>query len=219
MPKTEEQVTGQEEEFNTNLDYWINRYTEMNGKNVVGRRDWNDEQFNEENAKWASKISPFLDQIQPTKILDFGCGIGRWVPLLTSYTKDYFGCDITDFATKLLKETFSEIPEKNISLLDNNNIPFGRNKFDLIWTCVVLQHVIDNNLLEYYLKQFHNRLKKGGHVICTENVLNAKNSAYMTFREIDEYQQFFVKAGFSFVDKTTFISSKEPHAVMLFKKE
>ena len=205
-------------EFNNNIDYWINRYSEMNGKNVVGRRDWSQDQFNEENAKWASKISPFLDLIKPTKILDFGCGIGRWVPLLTAYTKDYYGCDIIEQAIKTLIETY-EIESKNVSLVENNSIPFGRNKFDLIWTCVVLQHVIDDDLLKHYLKHFSNRLKKGGHVICTENVLNAKSSSYMRFREIDEYQELFTNSGFTFVDKTTFISSKEPHAVMLFKKE
>ena len=206
------------QDFNTNLDYWNNRYKEMKGINVVGRFDWSESEYKSEKDKWASLVGPFIEEIEPKKVLDFGCGIGRWVQFFEKYgIKDYFGCDIVEKSIDLIKTNFPDI--KNISLInETNKIPFSPNKFDLIWTCTVLQHIIDDNLLNFYIEQFYKRLKKDGHVLCVENITNAPNSDYITFRSFDEYKSLFENQGFKCITSVEFEASNEPHMIMLFEK-
>lgn len=190
--------------FNNNISYWKDRYGKMSGERVVGNINWTEKEYNMEYERWRSY---YVKIMKPADlILDFGCGIGRWSSFLSEYGS-YHGCDIIDF------------PGKNFELIKDCIIPFGKTQFDLIWTCVVLQHIIDERLLENYIQQFHSRLKNNGRVIITENISDNRSNNYIMYRSLKDYVSLFKEAGFEKWDYMIFSSSNEDHVIIEFKKE
>jgi len=206
--------------MNNNLAYWKQRYSTMAKENVVGHRNWTDKEYKKELSTWNSKLRPFLDSIKKNKLkkaLDFGCGIGRFMPLLSDYCDTYFGCDILDEPINEARELVKD--EQRIALIENHQIPFDNTKFDLIFSSVTLQHVIDLNLLKSYINQFYKRLNPKGSVLIVENILNAPSNNYLIFRPKETYIKIFENAGFELIKEDVFESSNEPHAILLFSKK
>jgi SAM-dependent methyltransferase len=195
--------------FDFNKEYWNNRYKTVAKERIVGHIDWSKEKYDEENIKWIGYFNKLLSLIENPidNILELGCGIGRWKPFLSSYGK-YHGCDIVedynrDFAFEPIKEGV---------------IPFADKKFDLIWTCVVLQHVMDEDLLNFYAKQFFDRTVDSGHLLITENTSKNKDSNYIKFRDRSFYENLFTTVGFKLLAKDSFVSEREEHCVFLFNR-
>lgn len=211
--------------LNLNRTYWENRYEKMSGEQVVGNRVWNNDKYIEENKKWESLFNQILIDIndgnENKTVLDLGCGIGRWIPLLTKFYTNYYGVDIVTVATNESKKILDALNIKNYSLglIHDGTIPFNTMKFDLIWTCVSLQHIVDDNLLEYYITQFSNMISESGKVMITENIFKTKNNDYIKFRSPKEYISIFKKYGFSPIIQTEIVASREPHTIIVFKKE
>ena len=93
------------------------------------------------------------------KILDAGCGEGRF--------SKYFiekGADITsmDFSEEYVKLAKKNIRKGKFVLGSVTNIPFPDNYFDYIFSVDVLQHVPE---LKKAISEFHRVLKKGGVLI------------------------------------------------------
>jgi len=195
-------------QYNNNLEYWKNRYDKMPGEKVVGNAMWTSEQYESEYALWRMRIDPVLEGIKDSihYVLDFGSGIGRWMGLLSKYCDYYYCCDIMKF----------NLP--NFKQIKNNIIPFKNIKFDLIWACVTLQHVVDRSLLEYYLQQFYDLLNDNKYILIVENTSQNKNKNYLIFRSVEEYIKLFDKFKFTKVVIKKFISSGEEHSIILFKK-
>lgn len=213
------------DKLRNNLEYWEGRHKDMTDERIVGRIDWTRAEYYKELDRWASIIEPHLKQVQPQQssnnstVLDIGCGVGRWTNLLSKYFTDYYGCDITDNAIEKTK-----IAAENIGLnytltkIVDNILPFKNIKFDLVWTCVVLQHIVDKELLEYYAQQMSYAVKPEGYLLITENIAECKDSHYMNFRPESYYKELFGSVGFNIID-TKYIEEREQHASMLFRKE
>ena len=71
-----------------------------------------------------------------------------------------FNKDEELFLSKILK-TVLKAEEKKIQLYDGKNAPFHKEKFDIIFSQQVIEHV-HPNLLNYYLSEEKRILKKGG---------------------------------------------------------
>ena len=199
--------------MDNNQQYWIGRYKRVGGKRTVGRGDWTDEEY----QKFKDTFSPYLrllvGQYCPSSVqnvLDFGCGIGRWIELF--YEFNYYGADIVEH---VIEEDRTNFPNLQFDVIKENIIPFKGVKFDVIWTFVVLQHVVDDELLECYANQFYNRMNKNGVLITIENMTIGKNNTYIKFRKIDEYLSLFQKVGFKLIHKETQIKN---HPTIVFKK-
>lgn len=96
--------------------------------------------------------------------LDFGCGIGRLSLALAKYFDYVAGMDISDTMIRKAqqKATFNE---KIIYVLNkSNNILFEDNKFDLIYSNIVLQHISKANAL-HYISEFIRVVRKDGLVV------------------------------------------------------
>jgi len=206
-----------EKEFNNNIDYWDARYKRVGADRTAGAGSWTPEQYKEANAIWYEWFTPYLELAYETtyngQVLDFGCGAGRWFPLLSTYYT-YHGTDIIPLETMGITK-----PEFAFEPVYDNRIPFANTQFDLIWTCVCLQHVIDDNLLEHYVTQFSERLQIGGMVICVENTAAAKANTYIKFRSIEEYTNLFIKHGFRCIGTDTKKMKGEPHTLFTFDKK
>ena len=136
-------------------EYWKLRYHKLGVFKTVGNRSWNFEEYKQKTLQIQSQIAPFLERGE--KVLDFGCGIGRFKPLLTKFYKHYYGADI-------IKQINSNFVQINGSV-----IPLSE-KVDGIFTAFTLQHIVDEYLLREYFKQFNSLLKDNGYLYIYEEI-------------------------------------------------
>lgn len=214
----------------SNKKYWISRYSEMKGFNVVGHRSWSYEQYIEETKKFFKYIEKHIpfdkDECKSnnlSSVLDFGCGIGRCIPFLSKFFNIYFGVDIVEEIIIRNRKKFKNKNDYNCQLTFETIRPDGvipvNTTFDLIFSNVVLQHVVDDNLLRFYVQQFRTLCKNNGKIMIIENIDQKPKkyvdvSKYIKFRSFNDYRSLFNPYfDLKLVDK--FISSKEEHAVMI----
>jgi len=211
--------------MDNNLEYWEKRYAKCGGRKTVGNRLWDDERYDEAIRQLAEEVSPILhnhsESVDDANVLDFGCGIGRWTALLQLFFNDYHGVDICEAALDLAAETHQAPDEPNapqFGLVLDGTIP-GEGVYSAIWTCVCLQHIVDEELLKATLQQFHARLADDGIVIVTENVSDHVTNNYLAFRPVERYAELFLEAGMVMLKSApTTAMGQETHATMVFCK-
>jgi len=204
--------------MNNNIEYWSKRYRNLGGKKTVGNKKWTNEEYINEQTRFESFIYPYISKLKGDSVLDFGCGIGRRNQFLKQSYSKYYGVDIVKSAINSARRSYHG---DNFELITNNNIPFKNIKFDLIWTNVALQHIVDEELLIHYINQFKDLLSEEGHVLIVENTSEAKNNNYISFRKPIEYINLFYNCGFEPLRDSIYYydeGSKEPHLVLTFKK-
>jgi len=97
--------------------------------------------------------------IQPRRILDYGCGQGGWIQLLSMTFPDakIYGIDISDTAIVKARKRY---PEHAFSTFDGARAPFPDESFDLIFSFHVLEHVHD---IEGSIRDISRITQKGGY--------------------------------------------------------
>ena len=95
----------------------------------------------------------------PDKLLDYGCGVGGWIPILAKVFKnsEIHGVEISSTAVEKAKQKFSNF---NFHHLENNIVPMPDQSFDLIFSYHVLEHVDDINAS---VKDIARLITKGGY--------------------------------------------------------
>jgi len=96
-------------------------------------------------------------------VLDLGCNIGYGTNILSNHAKTIFGVDISSNAIQTAKETYQN-SNINFKYFDGNTLPFEDNKFDLIVSFQVIEHIVDYNI---YLNEMKRVLSPDGNVILT----------------------------------------------------
>ena len=102
-----------------------------------------------------------LKKIKNLKILDAGCGAGRFTYLLSKYhPKEIYGLDLSFRNIKIAKKIFKN---KKIRFLQGNvlNLPFKRENFDFVYSSGVIHHT---NNFKKGLKELIRVCKKNGHI-------------------------------------------------------
>ncbi len=101
----------------------------------------------------------FLDVFLKTKpldkILDLGCGTGRFLDLAN------FGVDISPNMIEIAKNKF---PDKEIKEGSVSDIPFQDHFFDAIYSLHVIMH-LDKEITSEFLKEAHQKLNAKGTLI------------------------------------------------------
>jgi ubiquinone/menaquinone biosynthesis C-methylase UbiE len=83
-----------------------------------------------------------LVKCRPGRILDYGCGVGSWVPILTRAFSAAKLCGI-DISTKAIERARTRFPQHRFQVFDGNRAPFAEETFDLVFSYHVLEHVAD----------------------------------------------------------------------------
>jgi SAM-dependent methyltransferase len=126
---------------------------------------WNVEQFLETGR---SEISSLVDTIRQLGLpkenrcaLDFGCGVGRLTQALASHFQNVVGVDISE---AMIRRAISLNPPANCAFLlnESESLPFDAERFDLIYSVLVLQHVPAKDSIRRYIAEFARTLKRGG---------------------------------------------------------
>jgi ubiquinone/menaquinone biosynthesis C-methylase UbiE len=98
------------------------------------------------------------------KVLDLGCGNGRWYKIFKEKRVDYFGIDNSEKLIEIAKENF---PDAKFFVGDALNLPFPDNFFDKIYSIALLHHIPSEALRIKVLKEAKRVLRPGGILILT----------------------------------------------------
>jgi len=82
------------------------------------------------------QISQRMD-LAGKKILDYGCGTGRWVEFFRSYGMEYTGVDLSTEMIRIAKERFCKT---DFSALGIEGIQYPSQAFDIVCSIAVLHH-------------------------------------------------------------------------------
>jgi ubiquinone/menaquinone biosynthesis C-methylase UbiE len=117
------------------------------------------------NYFWPEMKSLAADYCQAgDRVLDIGCGNGRFYPAFKEIGAKYTGVDNSQNLIALAKKNFSEA---NFAVADALVLPFQANEFDVAVSMAVLHHIPGIAARRKFFAQAHRVLKPGGRFIFT----------------------------------------------------
>jgi SAM-dependent methyltransferase len=133
-------------------------------------------------------LSNYLSLSGKERVLDFGCGTGRFEPWLSARASFIVGIDVTK---KMLYKARRVNHPKNVEfmLCNGTNTPFKEESFDVILSVCVLQYFPDEDFRDA-ARHLIRQLKKGGKMFLIEQV-SKKTSDYYLHRLPEEYVEKF----------------------------
>jgi len=96
------------------------------------------------------------------KVLDWGCGNGRFFEIFEHKEVDYFGIDISE---KLIDIAKNKYPRAKFQVTSAFNLPFPNNFFDKIFSIAVFHHIPSEEFRLKFLKEAKRILKPEGLLI------------------------------------------------------
>jgi SAM-dependent methyltransferase len=167
-------------------------------------------------------LEPWLKVSAGTRILDVGCGVGRWSRLLAARGAHVMGVDLspTMIAQAQQRAAIEGVADRcRFQVQDLSNLNVGE-RFDLVLGVTVLQHILDPNSLRAALAAMTAHLVPGGRMILLEAaptaVSNHCDSTVFTARHRDVYLNMIRDCGLELraltgVDPAPFRTRLLPH--------
>ncbi|MCZ2845469.1 MAG: class I SAM-dependent methyltransferase [Candidatus Bathyarchaeota archaeon] len=132
-----------------------------------------------------NKLLKQIPDIHCEKILEVGCGVGRWAPLMLSKGAKYFGVDISSEMIRIAKR---KVPEGDFSITNGQKLDFPEGLFDLVFSVTVLHH-IPYNKQEKMVQEMRRVTKKNGYMIIVEDICLA-SSHFARLKNFDTKRAF-----------------------------
>jgi 2-polyprenyl-3-methyl-5-hydroxy-6-metoxy-1,4-benzoquinol methylase len=167
-------------------------------------------------------LAPWLEVRAGTRVLDVGCGVGRWSLLTASRGALVTGVDLSP---TMIAEAQRRARARGLTdrcrfiVQDSAALDVGES-FDLIVCVTVLQHMLDVGALRAALERIVAHLAPNGRVVVLEaapaRVANACNTAVFRARHRAFYRRLFEECGLrvraiSGVDPAPFKAWLLPH--------
>jgi SAM-dependent methyltransferase len=124
---------------------------------------WADAPADPEPWDWERRRALLLGEARAgERVLDVGCGAGRFVAALQAAGADPVGVELAEAA---LERARANAPGADLRLLaDDGSIPLGHASVDLVWCSEVLEHVADT---AHLLLEVRRVLRPGGRLLVT----------------------------------------------------
>jgi len=112
---------------------------------------------------WEARRALLLADARPgDRVLDLGCGAGRFVAALREAGARPVGVELAEAA---LERARRNVPGADLRLMEpDGSIPLGHGEADLVWCSEVLEHVPDTGAL---LNEVRRVLAPGGRLLVT----------------------------------------------------
>lgn len=103
---------------------------------------WRDAPVDPEPWAWKARRAMLLAEARPgERVLDLGCGAGRFVAALRDAGADPVGVEVAEAALERARRT---APGADLRLLEpDGSLPLEHGSVDLVWCSEVLEHVAD----------------------------------------------------------------------------
>ena len=112
---------------------------------------------------WERRRAVLLGAVAPgERVLDLGCGAGRFVAALRDAGADPVGVELAEAA---LERARRNVPGADFRLVgEDGALPLGHGEVDVVWCSEVLEHVPDTVA---FLTEARRVLKPGGRILVT----------------------------------------------------
>jgi SAM-dependent methyltransferase len=112
---------------------------------------------------WRRRRALLLREVRPgQRVLDLGCGAGRFVAALRDAGADPVGVELAEAA---LERARNNVPGADLRLVaPDGSLPLDHGEVDLVWCSEVLEHVPDTVAL---LTEVRRVLRPGGRLLVT----------------------------------------------------
>jgi SAM-dependent methyltransferase len=122
---------------------------------------WADAPADPEPYAYEQRRALLLDEVRAgERVLDLGCGAGRFLTALRDAGADPVGAEIAEAAAERARATGVEV-----RLLEpDGTLPFGHGAFDVVWCSEVLEHIPD---VLAVLQETRRVLRRGGRLLLT----------------------------------------------------
>jgi hypothetical protein len=182
--------------FNSS-DYWENRY--KNGGNS-GQGSYNTlAEFK------ASVINDFIENNKIDSIIDYGVGDGNQLAFINTTKLMYYGIDISQTILEKCKSKYKDDSTKKFFLSRD----FDKNtKAELVLSCDVLYHLIEESVYFNYIKSLFDSSKK--YVIIYARDQNLNHALHVKFRKFTDY----IKTSFQEFKLVKHIPNKFPQTLI-----
>jgi 2-polyprenyl-3-methyl-5-hydroxy-6-metoxy-1,4-benzoquinol methylase len=167
-------------------------------------------------------LEPWLDVAPGTRVLDVGCGIGRWSSLLAARGAQVTGMDLSP---TMIGEADRRAHANGVAnrcrflVQDLAQLDAGET-FDLVIGVTVLQHILDSAALRAAVQRMSDHLAPGGRMVLLEaapqRVAKHCDTTVFRARQRSVYLNLFAQAGLelraiSGVDPAPFKTWLLPH--------
>lgn len=185
------------------------------GRPGVAHVSWSDSRYHTETEAWWKRMKAQLGRRlkdRDRRLLDFGCGVGRWASRVAREFKiDVTGVDVSPTMVANAKADHPDLDLRVVNPLEP--LPFPDDYFDAVMTVTVLQHVPDDEI-GHVVGELRRVLKPGGLVFLLENVHGSKRrtslSGHVVFRPEVEYRRLFPGV----VEQESWMVEREKHAII-----
>lgn len=167
-------------------------------------------------------LAPWLNVAPGTRVLDVGCGVGRWSSLLAARGASVTGMDLspTMVAEAERRAAASGVADRCRFLVQDLAQLDSGETYDLIIGVTVLQHILDPEGLRAAVQRMSNHLAPGGRMVLLEaapaRAANRCDTSVFRARPRKVYLDLFSEAGLelcaiSGVDPAPFKTWLLPH--------
>jgi ubiquinone/menaquinone biosynthesis C-methylase UbiE len=124
---------------------------------------WADAPADPEPWQWERRRALLLGEVRPgERVLDLGCGAGRFVAALREAGAEPVGVELAEAA---LDRARANAPGADLRLVaDDGSLPLEHASVDLVWCSEVLEHVPDT---AHLLLEVRRVLRPGGRLLVT----------------------------------------------------
>jgi SAM-dependent methyltransferase len=124
---------------------------------------WADAPQDPEPWAWERRRALLLAETHPgERVLDLGCGAGRFVAVLRDAGAAPVGIELAEAA---LERARRNVPGADLRLVEpDGSLPLEHRSIDLVWCSEVLEHVADT---EHVLLEIRRVLRPGGRLLVT----------------------------------------------------
>jgi 2-polyprenyl-6-hydroxyphenyl methylase/3-demethylubiquinone-9 3-methyltransferase len=151
---------------------------------------------------WERRRRLLLQEARPgERVLDLGCGTGRFVTSLREHGAEAMGVEISEQA---LRRAHALVPGADLRLLaPDGSLPVDHGSIDLVWCSEVIEHVPDVAAL---LVEVRRVLRPGGRLLATTPYHGRLKAALIALARFDthfdplgQHLRFFTRSSLSHV--------------------
>lgn len=207
---------------NSTKEFWENRANNINNlQTVLLGSDKTGIEQNTRNEHEKSIVESVVKQIQNPKILDIGCGIGRWAENLINQFDSYTGVDFSEGFIDYASKKFSD--NKNVKFCNNSILELDdtilSSNFNFIICTGVLMYVNDSNIFDIF-KAFRRVTPEYVYIQESISLMDARltlnqfeskdlqTNYNAIYRTKQEYEEYFKTNGFDIIKTDLLLDNK-----------